>query len=919
MYQVPVKDVAKLRRSRKRVKSILCDIALEDCQDLVEKYKPFDAGEASFNNTEWVDFIDGSLGKRRKKWRYRTEALCCSLCWFSTRSFYTFRSHVQRCHGEEMDLACLSACPKCTFISHPEVTEQHIRFFHTMPPKIISPPPNPFVPFGQTLTPNQPSQSVSHQLQTVTIAASVTASDKDDDRYTCLNCGYHDSLLYVMKKHVLVNHSATLLNRYFGHKIENAKRALGSNKKAFITAPKYYCKECKLPAETIEHLLYHILSSEKHIDLLWHIMPFIREKVPTQKFGDQQKFQSLAPKAMQHPLMVTRPNFVQQTQTMKGNLGPKSNGTMLLAGPANTTAVLCPSARPIFLSPPNPALVPGASTIQSTQQQSSSGISQILTTLATSPVVNSLNMVVPSASQDARNRVPMTMTVPSLSQAQAAQQMLLPPGVQVNLPGKIGVRPPMLVTPRLQLNQPTPRSSVMASQSVRLIPTGNKVNGVPTYTLAPVQVAPVQQNPGRVVNSTPVVLRRNGSPAGKTSESIPLSTSAKAASSSQKQPLRKTTKPNELAVLAPFLKIQSNHTVKCLRCNVLLTEQWIFQHLLHGLKCLFCPLMFYSFKQIMEHTSKEHSLKVKKNRDLIKEQFKLNCDDEGNLVFATFNLNTDVPKDLLDNRELNLVLITSTQEKIYVKMYPHSAKAVYPPTQKNTPTDCPFCQMKLRGAEDYETHLKTKHHIVPTIHAILKSPAFKCIYCFGVYSEKSTPKTISIHVQRCRCAPKNVKEAERQLNPDPTVYLNGNFQDPVEPKGPLQLQRMEKDTGKPKSEATLERHGRGSNVSEASVKLALDPTGMDMRSFDERKEFLTKYFHHRPYPTRIEVQVLAKRLWLNKSDVLFHFSARRTRCVKTMQKKKIAVLLGFNMTEVNKMKHNLLVPEVMPAIKSEDN
>ncbi|KAL7874981.1 hypothetical protein SRHO_G00059510 [Serrasalmus rhombeus] len=917
MYQVPVKDVTKLRRSRKRVKSILCDIALEDCQDLVEKYKPFDAGEASFNNTEWVDFIDGSLGKRRKKWRYRSETLCCSLCWFSTRSFYTFRSHVQRYHGEEMDLACLSACPKCTFISHPEVTEQHIKFFHSLPPKIISPPSNPFIPF-RSISPT-PSQSVSHPLQTVTVAASVTASDTGEDRYACLNCGYHDSLLYVMKKHVLINHHATLLNRYFGHKLENAKKALGSNKKAFITAPKYYCKECKLPAETIEHLMYHILSSEKHIDLLWHIMPFIREKVPTQKFGDQHKFQNLAPKAMPHPLMVARPNFIQQTQTMKGTLGPKSNGTMLLAGPANTTALLCPSARPIFLSPPNPALVPGASTIQSTrQQQSSTGISQTLSTLATAPVVNSLNMVVPNMSQDSANQLPMTMAVPSLPQAQATQQMLLPPGVQVNLPGKIGVRPPMLVTPRLQLNHPSPRSSVMASQSVRLIPTGNKVNGVPTYTLAPVEVAPVRPNIGQVVGSTPVVLSRNGPPAGSRSETIPPNTSAKAASS-QKQPLRKPTKPNELAVLAPFLKIQSNHTVKCLRCNVLLTEQWIFQHLLHGLKCLFCPLMFYSFKQIMEHTSKEHSLKVKKNRDYIKEQYKLNCDDEGNLVFATFNLNTDVPKDLLDNRELNLVLITSTQEKIYVKMYPHSAKAVYPPTQKNTPTDCPFCQVKLRGAEDYETHLKTMHHIVPTIHAILKSPAFKCIYCFGVYSEKSTPKTISIHVQRCRCAPKNVKEAERQLNPDPTVYLNGNFQDPVQLKGNSQLQRGEKETGKPKMEATPEKNGRGSAAAEASVKLVLDPTGMDMRSFDERKEFLTKYFHHKPYPTRIEAQTLAKRLWMNKSDVLFHFSARRTRCVKEIQKKTTSVLLGFNMTEVNKVQHKLLIPEVAPVSKSQDN
>lgn len=36
MYQVPVKDVGKIRRSRKKVKNILCDIALLDCQELIK-------------------------------------------------------------------------------------------------------------------------------------------------------------------------------------------------------------------------------------------------------------------------------------------------------------------------------------------------------------------------------------------------------------------------------------------------------------------------------------------------------------------------------------------------------------------------------------------------------------------------------------------------------------------------------------------------------------------------------------------------------------------------------------------------------------------------------------------------------------------------------------------------------------------
>ncbi|XP_076826318.1 activity-dependent neuroprotective protein 2a isoform X2 [Brachyhypopomus gauderio] len=845
MYQVPVKDVVKLRRSRKRVKSILCDIALQSCQDLLEKYKSFDAGEESFNNTEWDDFTDGNVGKKRKKWRYRPEALCCSLCWFSTRSFYTFRSHVQRCHEEELDIACLSTCPRCTFISHPEITEQHIKLFHTAPTK----------------APPTASQSTAPPSKTP-VSGPV---DLGEDRYTCVNCGYHDSLLYVMKKHVLVNHYSTLLNRYFGHRLEKGQNVVGQNKKDSVPTSRYYCKECKLPAETIEHLLYHILSSDKHKELHWHIMPFISEKNSSN--AGQQKFQSLAPKGVHQVVknvnMVGRPNLVQQPKPVKVTPPAKSNGAVLLAGPTNTTALLCsPGARQIFLSSQTPALLPGTAmtTIQNAQQQqqASSGIQG----LSTSPVVKSINMVVPGMSRSAPKQVPMAMTVPRLPQSQSAQQMLLPPGVQVNLPGKIGVRPPMLVTHRLQLNQSAPRPPIIASQSVRLIPTGNKVNGVPTYTLAPVQVTtvPVQPNAGQVVNSSSMVLAQNGPQIGKPPVMGPPNmsvVSAKPAPSSQKQVLTKNNKPNELAVLTPFLKKQNDHTVKCLRCKVLLTEQWIFQHLLHGLKCLFCPQMFYSFKQIMEHTKREHSLKIKKNRDFIKEQFKLNCDEEGNLIFAAFNLNTDVPKDLLDNRELNLVLVTSTQDKIYVKMYPDSAKAVYPPSLKTTPTVCPFCQVKLQNSEDYELHLKGTHHIVPTIHAILKSPAFKCIYCFGVYSEKSTPKTISIHVQRCRCAPKSVKEAERQLNPDPAGHLNGDLQNSIQhvenPQQPITLKtdlaHMEKKETPKKKEAIAEKSTNGNvklskiEVPVPTVDLVLDPTGMEMRSFEERKEFLTRYFH----------------------------------------------------------------------------
>ncbi|XP_056617926.1 activity-dependent neuroprotective protein 2a [Triplophysa dalaica] len=888
MYQIPVKNLTKLRRPRKRVKSILCDIGMQQCQDLIETYKDFDAGEASFNNTEWDNFTDGHAGRKRKKYPYRSQALCCSLCWYSSRSVPTFRSHIHRCHGEELDLACLLICPHCSFVSTPKVTDQHIKFFHTLPSK------------GRPIAiQNIPRHTLAHAPKTVSVTVSADAAD---DRYICATCGYHDSLLYVMKKHVLVNHYATMLDRYFGLGSDSTQKKEGE-KTRDVTSVKYHCKMCKLPAETIEHLLYHILSSEKHKDLHWQIMPSIIEKSCTSQFARQQNLLSLTPKAMQQVTLVARPNYLQQqSQQTNGNgiQASKPNGTVVMAGPSNTTALFCsPGGGRMFLSPQTQALLSGTAmtALQNTQQQQQQQQQQVL---STSPVVKSINMVVP---QNAPKTVPITMAMPRLPHTQQGQKVLFPPGVQVNLPGEKALRQPILVTPGLQLNQS------LASQSVRLIPTGNQVNGVPTYTLAPMQVTmPVQGGPAQMVLNTSHI-------------SQPLNSAVVPAGlmPAVQRAINRNSAPNELAVLAPFLKKYDNHTVRCLRCKILLKEQGIFQHLLHGLKCLFCPQMFYSFKQVMEHTNKDHSLKIKENRNRIKEQFGLDCDDEGNLMFTTFNLNTDVPKDLLDNRELNLALITGSQEKIYIKMYPD--KAEYSATLKAMATDCPFCQAEFKSSpDDYERHLQTKHHVVPTIHAILKTPAFKCIYCFGVYTEKSTPKTISIHVQRCRCAPKAVKEAERQLNPDVMERIDGDLFNSIKTENsPEPVTEDKVDCVKPKrvfvSEKTRRRRATKVIKSEdppATIELVLNPTGMEFTSFEDRKEFLSRYFHRKPYLSKTEMEMLASRLWINKADVKAHFNTKLTKCLKAIQKKKTRVLLGFKMNDVNRMQHNLFIPVVQP-------
>ncbi len=822
---------------------------------------------------------------------YRSQALCCSLCWYSSRSVPTFRSHIHRCHWNNLNVASLLMCPYCPFVSSPKITEQHIQFFHMLPSKTHRIPLH-----------SNPSHTLAHTPKTVSVTVSADAAD---DRYTCATCGYHDSLLYVMKKHVLVNHYAVMLDRYFGLGPDSRQKTDGEQIRDGPSV-KYHCKVCKLPAETIEHLLYHILSSEKHKDLHWQIMPCIIEKDCTNQMAGLQNLLNLAPKPMQQVTLLARPNYgPQQMQLTNGN------GTVLLAGPSSSAALFCsPGAGQMFLSPQTQALLSGTTVAALQNAQNPQSPSRMPQVLPTSRVVKPVNMMMPNMPQSAPKTVPITMAMPRLPQTHQPQQVLLPPGLQVNLPGEMGVRSPILVTQGLQLNQSVPRAPLIASQSVRLIPTGNKVNGVPTYTLEPVQVTvPVHSGPAQVV------LTQNQISQPQNSTMVPAGLMP-----TVQRAINRNSVPNELAVLAPFLKKHDDHTVKCLRCKILLTDQGIFQHLLHGLKCLFCPQMFYSFKQIMEHTNKKHSLKIQENRHFIKEQFSLDCDDKGNLIFNTFNLNTDVPKDLLDNRELNLALVTSSQDKLYIKMYPD--KAEYASTLKMTPTACPFCQVKLQNSEDYESHLQTKHHIVPTIHAILKTPAYKCIYCFGVYSEKSTPKTLSIHVQRCRCAPKAIKEAERQLNPDTTECLDGDLcSSPQMASSSDVACQAGFEIANPKREVITPKNRRRNSkvpkveVPEAPVKLVLEPMGMEMTSFEDRKDFLSQYFHRKPYVTKTEIELLASRLWINKADVKAHFNSKLTKCLKAIQKKRVCVRLGFKMIEVNKVKHNLFLPEVKPVIK----
>lgn len=755
-----------------------------------------------------------------------------------------------------------------------------------------------------------------------------------------------DTLLYSVKKHVLLYHYTATLNKYAGQRSERDLVSLGDR------SQKFYCKRCYMSAETSEHLLYHLLTSEKHKELDVHIRALIFET------ESKKQYQALAPKNQGASAVVMMRDQPAATSTL-GAVGVENTGVLAALG-----------TNQAFLPTQASALV----------QLASAEAKGLLRPGV--PITIQNNQISPASVPPAPNGIPshqISLGAPAQLQP---RQIVLPPGVRLSVPA---VRPQasqsLIVTPRLPLNQPTTGGTMLTSQSLlsHLVPTGNKVDGLPTYTLAPLQVLSVQGNNTQGGNKVPLPVSQNTPPALQNKQN-PSLLPPKQTKKWITCPICNELFPSDiynshpevhkdysklpklgLAARASFLKKMPDKTVKCLTCKVLISERGVFEHLLHGMTCLFCTGLFYSIRQLVEHMQSDHDVSQKNNCEFMRREYRLYTDDSGNLLFPYFDIRTTAPKLIMGDKELNLALVTSSLDLIFVKMLPNNPQAICNvPTPNSSNTECPFCPEKLMSKELYHMHLKEKHFIMPTLHAILKTPSYRCLYCGGVYTGKTTTKAIVVHLSKCRSAPKGLKDAETTssglaVTPTPNraivsypahpKQISGPIPASVQPSIPaapavqppeteaeiqskLRLEIAFKEAMEANRREREERLARKKQlekerlaaltvpspevVIDPSVKFSLDPAGMEVRSFDDRREFVNKYFHTQPYPLKKEVTALSGRLLLNKADVSCQFSKQRTKCMRHLQKNKAVVLLGFNMAELMKVNHNLLIPEIEP-------
>ncbi|XP_071064706.1 activity-dependent neuroprotector homeobox protein 2 isoform X3 [Dasypus novemcinctus] len=628
--------------------------------------------------------------------------------------------------------------------------------------------------------------------------------------------------------------------------------------------------------------------------------------------------------------------------------------------------------------------------------------------------------VLPAGQKATSGILPTGQVVPSglLAPNQTVTSGVLPvnqnvsPGVlQLSQPVVSGVLPVgQSVRPGvLQLNQAVNTNLLPVSQPVRagasqnttfltsgsilrqLIPTGKQVNGIPTYTLAPVSVTlPVP--PGGVATVTPpqvpIQLLQPGaaaqivsSTAGMPSSPVVVNATqnmfvqASSSVSEANQALRQAKQwktcpvcnelfpsnvyqvhmevahkhsesksgdrlePEKLAACAPFLKWMKEKTVRCLSCKCLVSEEELIYHLLmHGLECLFCPCTFHDIRGLLEHSRTRHLGKKKLPVDYSNRGFQLDIDANGSLLFPHIDFITILPKEELGEREVYLAVLAGIHSKslvpVYIKVRPQAERG--PSSPSTRALTCPFCFGTFVTTEAYEIHLKERHHVMPTVHTILKSPAFKCIHCCGVYTGNMTLAAIAVHLVRCRSAPKDsssdlhtqpgfIENSELllvngEVIHDSTFSVKRKLTDSPSGAGdhregaeqPLILNAdVAAGTDKVATAVPVKRQKNDSRTEGVLINddalqiLALNPKKYEDRSYEEKKQFLRDYFHKRPYPSKKEIELLSSLLWVWKIDVASFFGKRRYICMKAIKNHKPSVLLGFDMSELKNVKHKL--------------
>lgn len=674
--------------------------------------------------------------------------------------------------------------------------------------------------------------------------------------YYCKKCTYRDPLYEIVRKHIYREHFQHVAAPYIakaGEKSLNGAVSLGTNAREECNI---HCKRCLFMPKSYEALVQHVIEDHERIGY--------------------------------------------QVTAMIGH-----------------TNVVVPRAKPLMLIAPKP------------QEKKSMGLPPRISSLA-SGNVRSL------PSQQMVNR----LSIPKPNLNSTGVNMMSNVHLQQNNYGvkSVGQSYGVGQSVRLGLGGNAPVSIPQQSQSVKqLLPSGNgRSYGLgaeqrpPAAARYSLQTANTSSLPPGQVKSPSVSQSQASRVLGQSSSKPPPAATGPPPSNhcaTQKWKIcticnelfpenvysvhfEKEHKAEKVPAVANYIMKIHNFTSKCLYCNRYLPTDTLLNHMLiHGLSCPYCRSTFNDVEKMAAHMRMVHideEMGPKTDSTL---SFDLTLQQGSHtnihLLVTTYNLRDAPAESVAYHAQNNAPVPPKPQPKVQEKAdvpVKSSPQAAVPYKKDVGKTLCPLCFSILKGpiSDALAHHLRERHQVIQTVHPVEKKLTYKCIHCLGVYTSNMTASTITLHLVHCRGVGKTQNgqdktNAPSRLNQSPGLApVKRTYEQMEFPL--LKKRKLEEENDSP---------GCFEEKPEEPVVLALDPKGHEDDSYEARKSFLTKYFNKQPYPTRREIEKLAASLWLWKSDIASHFSNKRKKCVRDCEKYKPGVLLGFNMKELNKVKHEM--------------
>ncbi|XP_053309462.1 activity-dependent neuroprotector homeobox protein [Spea bombifrons] len=675
--------------------------------------------------------------------------------------------------------------------------------------------------------------------------------------YYCKKCTYRDPLYEVVRKHIYREHFQHVAAPYVaksGDKSLNGAVPVGSNPR---DEGGIHCKRCLFMPKTYETLVQHVIEDHERIGY--------------------------------------------QVTAMIGH-----------------TNVVVPRSKPLMLIAPKP------------QDKKPLGIPQRLgpmsggnvRTLPSQQMVNRLTIPKPSMNSNMMSNVHIQQNnygVKNMSGYSVGQQMRL--GMSGNAPVSL---PQQSQSMKQMLPGGNGRAFSLGADQRSQAPLRYSL-GSGNSSLSSGHMKPASITPSHVPSRT---LTPSGSKP-PTAASVAAAAAAAAAnpnSSTQKWKIcticnelfpenvysvhfEKEHKAEKVPAVANYIMKIHNFTSKCLYCNRYLPTDTLLNHMLiHGLSCPYCRSTFNDVEKMAAHMRMVHADEemAPKTDSTLTFDLTLQQGSHTNihLLVTTYNLR-DAPAESVAYHAQNAAPPAP-------KPQPKAAEKTEAPV-KNLPqaavpykkdvgkTLCPLCFSILKGpiSDALAHHLRERHQVIQTVHPVEKKLTYKCIHCLGVYTSNMTASTITLHLVHCRGVGKTQngqdKSTPQKLGQVPTVNPLKRSSDFVE----LALAKRRRPDDDQDPTIILD------DKPEEPVVLALDPKGHEDDSYEARKAFLTKYFNMKPYPSRREIEKLAANLWLWKNDIASHFSNKRKKCIRDCERYNLSVLLGFNMKELNKVKHDM--------------